>query len=124
MIVLDTNVVSELMRPVPDRHLLKWLDAQSPDTLWLTSVNVAELLFGIARLAEGARKRSMAQTIASMLEEDFAHQILSFDVEAAVVFATMAAQRDRQGQPMGKLRQFVWPTKPALQLATRGILKA
>jgi predicted nucleic acid-binding protein len=100
VIVLDTNVVSELMRPVPDRNMLKWLDAQSPDTLWLTSVNVAELLFGIARLAQGARKRTMAQTVATMLEEDFSHQILNFDVEAAAVFATMAAQRERQGQPV------------------------
>ena len=100
MIVLDTNVVSELMRAEPDVQVVRWLDAQQPDLLWLTSINVAELLFGLARLPDGARKRALAKAIAAMLEQDFAGRILSFDVEAATVFASLAAQRERIGQPV------------------------
>jgi len=102
MIVLDTNVVSELMRVEPDAQVVRWLDAQQPDLLWLTSINVAELLYGLARLPEGARKRALAQTVADMLAQDFANRILSFDVEAATVFASLAAQRERIGQPVSQ----------------------
>ena len=102
MIVLDTNVVSELMRAEPDAQVVRWLDAQQPDLLWLTSINVAELLYGLARLPDGARKRALAQAMASMLEQDFAGRILSFDVEAATVFASLAAERESMGQPVSQ----------------------
>ena len=102
MIVLDTNVVSELMRAEPDAKVVRWLDAQQPDLLWLTSINVAELLYGLARLPDGARKRALAPAMASMLEQDFAGRILSFDVEAATVFASLAAERESMGQPVSQ----------------------
>lgn len=101
MIVLDTNVVSELMRPAPEPKVLAWLDAQAADALWLTSVNVAELLFGLARLPEGARKRALLAGFARMLEVDFAGRVLAFDLRAATVFADIAAKRERAGQPVG-----------------------
>ena len=101
MIVLDTNVLSELMRPAPSPQVLAWLDAQTPDTLWLTSVSVAELLFGIARLPDGARKQAFAQAALGMLEEDFANRVLGFDLEAASIFANLAAASERAGRPMG-----------------------
>ena len=102
MIVLDTNVVSELMRAEPDAQVVSWLDARQPDLLWLTSINVAELLYGLARLPDGARKRALAPAMASMLEQDFAGRILSFDVEAATVFASLAAERESMGQPVSQ----------------------
>ena len=101
MIVLDTYVLSELMRPAPSPQILAWLDAQTPDTLWLTSVSVAELLFGIARLPEGARKQAFAQAALGMLEEDFPNRVLGFDLEAASIFADLAAASERAGRPMG-----------------------
>ena len=101
MIVLDTLVLSELMRPAPSPQVLAWLDAQTPDTLWLTSVSVAELLFGIARLPEGARKQAFAQAALGMLEEDFANRVLGFDLEAASILANLAAASERAGRPMG-----------------------
>ena len=101
MIILDTNVLSELMRPAPSPQVLAWLDAQTPDTLWLTCVSVAELLFGIARLPDGARKQAFAQAALGMLEEDFANRALGFDLEAASIFANMAATSERAGRPMG-----------------------
>ena len=100
MIVLDTNVLSEIMRAKPDPVVLDWLDAQQPDDLWLNSVVAAELLFGVARLPEGARKQQLALAVSAMLEQDFAAQILSFDLSAASVYAVMLAERERIGASM------------------------
>ncbi len=102
MIVLDTNVLSEIMRAKPDPVVLDWLDAQQPDDLWLNSVVAAELLFGVARLPEGARKQQLALAVSAMLEQDFAAQILSFDLSAASVYAVMLAERARIGASMAK----------------------
>jgi toxin FitB len=100
LIVLDTNVVSEMMRPAPDATVLNWLNAQVADELWLNSVVVSELLFGIARLPGGARKRQLADTFAAMLSEDFVGRILSFDLEAAVIYAELVAVREAKGRPV------------------------
>lgn len=97
MIVLDTHVVSELMRPVPDPGVLTWLNAQATQELWLNSVVVSELLYGIARLSEGARKRQLAQTVSAMLDEDFMGRVLPFDLESAVIYAELVATQERQG---------------------------
>jgi predicted nucleic acid-binding protein len=98
--VLDTNVVSELMRPAPDAAVLAWLNDQPADMLWLNSVVVSELLYGVARLSEGKRRAQLAQTVQAMLAEDFPGRVLSFDLEAAVVYADLVAMRERQGQPI------------------------
>lgn len=98
--VLDTNVVSELMRPAPDAAVLAWLNDQPAYMLWLNSVVVSELLYGVARLSEGKRRAQLAQTVQAMLAEDFPGRVLSFDLEAAVVYADLVAMRERQGQPI------------------------
>ena len=100
MIVLDTNVVSEMMRPAPDPTVLNWLNAQVAEELWSNSIVVSELLFGIGRLPGGARKRQLANTFAAMLEQDFAGRILSFDLEAAVIYAELAAGCEAKGRPV------------------------
>ena len=98
--VLDTNVVSELMRPEPDAAVLAWLNEQAADTLWLNSVVVSELLYGVARLPDGKRRAQLALAVQAMLAEDFAGRVLPFDLEAAVVYADLVAKRERQGQPI------------------------
>ena len=98
--VLDTNVVSELMRSEPDTAVLAWLNDQPADTLWLNSVVVSELLYGIARLPDGKRRAQLAQAVQAMLAEDFSGRVLPFDLEAAVVYADLVAMRERQGQPV------------------------
>jgi toxin FitB len=98
--LLDTNVVSELMRPAPEAAVLAWLNNQPADTLWLNSVVVSELLYGIARLPDGKRRAQMAQTVQAMLDEDFSGRVLPFDLDAAVVYADLVAMRERQGLPM------------------------
>ena len=95
--LLDTNVVSELMRPAPEAAVLSWLNRQASDTLWLNSVVVSELLYGIARLPDGKRRAQMAQTVQAMLDEDFSGRVLPFDLDAAVVYADLVAMRERQG---------------------------
>jgi toxin FitB len=100
LIVLDTNVVSEMMRPAPDANVLNWLNVQVADELWLNSVVVSELMFGIARLPGGARKRHLADTFAVMLSEDFAGRILPFDLEAALIYAELAAGCEAKGRPV------------------------
>ena len=100
MIVLDTNVVSEMMRPAPDPSVLNWLNTQIAEELWLNSVVVSELLFSMARLPAGAPKRQLAETFAAMLEQDFAGRILPFDLEAAVIYAELAAACEAKGRPV------------------------
>jgi hypothetical protein len=100
VIVLDTNVLSEVMRAKPDPAVLAWLDAQSPDELWVNAVVAAELLFGVAKLPEGERKQQLALAVSAMVETDFAGQMLSFDLSAASVYAVMLAERERIGKRM------------------------
>ena len=92
--------MSEMMRPAPDPSVLNWLNTQIAGELWLNSVVVSELLFGIARLPAGARKRQLAETFAAMLEQDFAGRILPFDLEAAVIYAELAAGCEAKGRPV------------------------
>jgi predicted nucleic acid-binding protein len=107
MLVLDTNVVSDLMRPVPSAPVLAWLDAQLADDLWLTSVTVAELLFGIERLPSGARRRALAKAAAQTVQEDFAGRLLVFSQEAASHFAVIAAQRERAGHALSMADGYI-----------------
>lgn len=100
MIVLDTNVVSELMRPTPNSAVLAWVDAQPDRDLWLCSAVVSELLYGLARLPKGARRTQLTQAFELMLMEDFAGRVLPFDLAAAVVYADLVAARERDGQPV------------------------
>ncbi len=98
MIVLDTNVVSELMRPQPASSVLAWVNAQPADQLWLCSLVVAELLHGVGRLPDGARKRQLPNAVEAMVFDDFAGRTLPFDLEAAAAYAQLVVQREKAGQ--------------------------
>lgn len=89
MIVLDTNVISEGMRPWPDERVLTWLDRQEIADLWLTSIGAAELHAGIAKLGHGARRTALATEIGATLD-DFQGRILPFDAEAAFIYGELA----------------------------------
>jgi toxin FitB len=89
MIVLDTNVVSEAMKPEPQPAVRDWLNNQSPETLYLSSVTVAELLFGIAALPAGKRKNMLSQTLDGLLAL-FHDRVLPFDTDAARHYAELA----------------------------------
>lgn len=89
MIVLDTNVVSEAMKPAPQPVLRAWLDNQAAETLYLSSVTVAELLFGIAALPAGKRKNMLTEAVEGLLAL-FHDRVLPFDTDAARHYAELA----------------------------------
>lgn len=101
MIILDTNVVSEPLRPAPDATALAWLDAQEPRTLYLTTVNLAELLAGVEALPAGRRRDALAQALATQVVALFGGRILPFNDKAAEVFAKTHARAQAQGNAMG-----------------------
>ena len=97
MILLDTNVVSEAMKPQPHPAVRTWLDDQVAETLYLSSVTLAELLFGIGALPSGRRKDALAQTLDGLLEL-FGNRILAFDTDAARQYAELAVTARATGK--------------------------
>ena len=97
MIVLDTNVVSEAMKPDPHPAVRAWLNDQVASTLYLPSVTIAELLFGIGALPAGKRKHMLAQTLDGLMGL-FRDRILPFDLDAARHYAVLALTARRTGQ--------------------------
>lgn len=102
MIVLDTNVVSELMRPSPAAVVLAWLQRQTRGSLATTAITIAEVRFGLARLPTGGRARQM-QRLADEVLSAFPSQVLPFDLEAAELHGDLAAERERAGRPIDAL---------------------
>ena len=102
MFVLDTNVVSELMRPVPEPTVTAWVADHATSSLYLTAVGEAELRFGVAIMPEGARRDAVGAAVEALLREDFAGRILPFDSEAAAAYATLAASRRAAGRPVAQ----------------------
>ncbi|MGD0546239.1 MAG: type II toxin-antitoxin system VapC family toxin [Terracidiphilus sp.] len=97
MIVLDTNVISEPLKPRADPAVIRWLDSQTPETLYLTATALSELLIGIALLPAGKRKRGMELAMQSLLTKLFAGRFLSFDREAAIAFALLGSRAAAKG---------------------------
>jgi len=91
MILLDTHVVSEPLRALPDPKVLDWLDAQAIETLYLSSITVAELRFGIAVLPEGKRRDTLLSSLEQRVLPLFAGRILGFDLAAAQSYAALRA---------------------------------
>lgn len=102
MIVLDTNVLSEGLRPRPSENVLRWMQSEPIATLFTTSITEAELLFGAALLPEGKRRRALETVLDRLFGERFVDRILPFDSAAAREFADIAANRRRAGRPIGE----------------------
>ena len=100
MIVIDTNVVSELMRARPDPTVLAWFAGHAAETLFLTAISEAELRIGAAILPAGQRRDHLVGAIDAMIDQDFAGRILSFDSPAARSYAEIAAARRAAGKPI------------------------
>lgn len=123
MILLDTNVLSELMRPTPDPHVVKWLDARPAGEVWISAVTIAEIRLGILRLAGGKKKALLLDLAEQMFQEDFHDRCLPYDCEAAFEYAVIVDQRNRQGHPISvEDAQIAAIAKTAeLSLTTRNI---
>ncbi|MDP2226056.1 MAG: type II toxin-antitoxin system VapC family toxin [Moraxellaceae bacterium] len=101
MIVLDTNVLSELMRAQPAHAVLAWLDRQPTADLFITAITVAEILYGIERLPQGQRREQLSATAGRILADAFTGRVLAFDERAAVAYAALVAAREQSGRPIG-----------------------
>jgi len=102
MIILDTNVVSELLRPAPSPAVEAWLAAQHNAAVFFTAIGEAELRLGVAILPAGRRRTALAEAIDAMLGEDFRDRVLPFDASAARAFAAIAADRRAAGRPISQ----------------------
>ena len=130
MILLDTNVISEAMKPAPERSVRDWLDAQAAETLFLSSVTIAELSFGIAALPKGRRKDNLSAALAGLLAL-FAARVLPFDTAAAQRYGELAAKARIAGRgfptPDGYIaaiaatQGFIVATRDASAFAAAGL---
>jgi toxin FitB len=100
MIVLDTNIISELMRPTPNPGVVAWVAAQPRAILHTTYINQAEVFFGIANLPEGRRRTALTETARTIFAEDFSGRILSFSAGAASCYPEIVITRRRAGKPI------------------------
>jgi predicted nucleic acid-binding protein len=98
VIVLDTNVVSALMRREADPIVVEWLDSLPPESVWTTSITVFEVRLGLEILEAGGRRRQLEEAFAKALEEDFEGRVLPFDQSAAQAAGRIAAERRRAGR--------------------------
>jgi hypothetical protein len=100
MFVLDTNVISELMRPAPDQAVFAWIAAQPRASLYTTSVTRAEILSGIDVMPKGRRRAALSNAAAAMFDEDLRGRILAFDAAAADRYADIIVSRRQAGVPI------------------------
>lgn len=100
MIILDTNVLSALMRTNPEAAVVAWLDRQPADSVWLSSVTVFETRFGLALLPKGRRRSALEGAFDRVLAEDLANRVLDVDSMAAAAAAELAADRQKTGRPV------------------------
>ena len=102
MIVLDTNVLSEVLRPKPNDAVVLWMRSQAATDLFTTAICEAEICYGIALLPAGKRRTSLEEFASGLFGEEFPDRILRFDSAAARAFAVIAAARRRSGRPISE----------------------
>ena len=100
MIVLDTNVLSALMRQKPEALVVTWLDRQPAESVWITSVTLFEARFGLALLPKGKRRQALEAAFERLLKDDLEDRVLDFDGAAAGAAAILAAERQKRGRPV------------------------
>jgi toxin FitB len=100
MIILDTNVLSALMRTAPDAAVAGWLDLQPAESIWITSITLFEARFGLALLPKGKRRQTLEAAFARLIEDDLENRVLDFDSAAAIEASALAAQRQKTGRAM------------------------
>jgi toxin FitB len=100
VIILDTNVLSALMRETPEAPVVDWLDHQPAESVWITSITLFEAHLGFGLLPKGKRRQALEAAFARLLEEDLESRVLDFDRAAAIEAAPLAAERRKAGRPV------------------------
>lgn len=120
MIVIDTNVISELWRLVPDAGVLAWMDAQAIETLHLSAITVAELRYGIACMPEGRRRTIYQERLEHQVLPSFAGRVLAFDLDTARTYAGLMARAKAEGKAIAMADGYIAATALAhgLMVAT------
>jgi predicted nucleic acid-binding protein len=103
MIILDTNVLSEVMKPAPSPRVVRWLGQYPALGLFTTAITQAEILYGLELLPKGKRRTALQATVEAMFEEEFAGRVLAFDSDAAMVFPRIACARRALGRSVTQL---------------------
>ena len=123
MIILDTNVLSELLKPAPSPYVIAWVSKQPGFLLFTTTVTQAEILYGVELLPKGKRKSKLEAMVAAIFDQDFGDRILPFDTEAARAFPKVAASRRAAGRPIAEFDAQIAAIAQSLGagLATRNV---
>jgi toxin FitB len=124
MIVLDTNVLSELIKSDGSPTVYEWVSKQAQVSLFTTTITEAEILYGVAILPEGKRRNALTEAAHQMFAEDFEGRVLPFDTAAARVFAQIAAERRQIGRPISQFDVQIAAIcySRNAQLATRNVI--
>jgi predicted nucleic acid-binding protein len=118
MIILDTNVVSEPSRQLPDRAVREWIDTNDPNDLYICTPVLAELRYGVERLDAGRRRERLRRWVDQLETERFHDRILPFDQKAARAFAQIVVERNRSGRPIAPMDALI----AAITLANNALL--
>ena len=97
MIILDTNIVSELMREQPSPSVTEWIQSFDPNQFTITAITVAEIMRGLAHIPEGKRRRKLEQSFYGFIHDAFSSKILAFDEQAALLYGDISAAREKKG---------------------------
>lgn len=123
MIVLDTNVISEPLRPAPENRITEWIDAQALETLYLSAITVAEVRFGLASLPTGKRRDRLQASLEKQILPLFAGRILPFDMSASQAYSELMAKARAAGLAIATADGYIAATAAAngMMVATRDI---
>jgi predicted nucleic acid-binding protein len=100
MIILDTNIISEMMKPTPSPSVISWLDAQEVAYLYVTAITIAEISYGLNALPEGQRRASLQQAFNESILSAFENRLLPFEESAAYTYGALMAERKLKGKPL------------------------
>lgn len=123
MIMLDTNVISEPLRPAPESRVIEWIDAQAIETLFLSAISVAELRFGVALLPAGKRQHRLQIRLENKVLPLFTERVLPFDTAVTKVYAELMAKARATGLAIGTVDGYIAATAAAngMMIATRDV---
>lgn len=100
MILLDTNIISEMMKPIPSNNVIVWIDQQESTQLFISTVTIGEIVYGLNALPEGSRRNLLEEAFNKSIMDAFRHRVLSFDEAAAHLYGKIMASRRALGRPL------------------------